>query len=123
MNNDRRIKNFYMLAQNEYEIFIKSDDKDLASDHLAEAGEKLWNIYNMLVEKITKRKIRNERMLKKALEDYFIKTNNDSLLLIYNDAYELHKYFYRGHGNTYDENDIYNRVNTVINKLIKIYTV
>ncbi len=119
MAKSARIKNFYKLSQIEYNKYKNSKDKDLeGSDHLAEAGEKLWNVYNMLCEYITKQKIRNEKQLRNELTKYSNKTGDYKLASMYRNAYELHIYFYRGHANTEFEEEIFNELNMELGKLI-----
>ena len=95
-----RIKNFYKLAQIEYNKYKNSKDKDLeGADHLAEAGEKLWNVYNMLCEYITKQKIRNEKQLRNELTKYsnLLTLKNHNLfffLFQFLPYYHLYIYFF-----------------------------
>lgn len=116
-----RIKNFYKMAQKEFRKFEYSKDRDLSADNLAEAGEKLWNVYNMLVEVVTSHPIRNEKELRKEIQSFGIKTGDFSLAYLYRDVYELHQYFYRGHAETGFEREIFIKVNNQIGKLILQY--
>ena len=87
-----RISKFIRLSKEEYEEFKKTGD----SVHFAQAGEKLWNALNMIVEKIVKKKITKFRELKDAIFTIYKEYGDRTILLIFENAYDLHKFFYRG---------------------------
>ncbi len=60
-------------------------------------------------------------MLKRANMEFYERTRNASFALLYKDAYDLHKYFYGGRGDTDEENDTFVRVKNELGKLINQY--
>jgi hypothetical protein len=95
-----RIKEFWVGSQREFKRF-ESTQSDEA---LAQAGEKLWNVFNMWVQQEVGHPVRNFGSLKKAVSELYSKGKSDVILTTFKNAYDLHKYFYRGW--TEDVNEI-----------------
>jgi len=87
-----RIDKFMTQAWKEFSKYKKTKD----TTYLAQAGEKLWNCFNMIVERIVKHKIEKFADLKDAVFDIQKKFNDRMVYLIFMDLYDLHKFFYRG---------------------------
>lgn len=87
-----RITAFIKMSQAEYQKFKGTGD----DNHLAQAGEKLWNAFGMIVEKIVKKKVKKFRELKNAVFEIYSQYMDSSVLLTFENAYDLHKFFYRG---------------------------
>jgi hypothetical protein len=87
-----RIKEFWVASGREFKRF-ESTNSDEA---LAQAGEKLWNVFNMWVQDEVGYPVRNYGVLKKAVSELYAKGKSDILLTTFKNAYDLHKYFYRG---------------------------
>jgi len=84
-----RYRRFLGAADKEYGKYEKTKNEDF----LAEAGEKLWNAFQMLMETLSGKKIRSYGDLKKVLVDY---TNDDVVIETQQKVYRLHVFFYRG---------------------------
>lgn len=91
-NKMSRVKEFMALANKEYNVWKKSKD----INRLAEAGEKLWNAFNMLVQDKWGKPIHNYGTLKKAVSDLYAKGKSNTILTTFDNAYKLHVFFYRG---------------------------
>ena len=111
---NKRINSFIKKSENEFKKYQKT--KDL--DYLAQAGEKLWNIYNMLIEELIKKKIRSHQQMKGIL----FKLDDRYLWDTHDKAFNLHKFFYGGYtDNPKDEADLYQdvlvRIKVIKNKV------
>jgi len=82
-----RITSFMRKSQVEYRKYKKTND----SDYLAQAGEKLWNALLHLIEKKVGKKLRSFSDVKKAVSDIYQQTGDNTFLMLFNDAYSLHK--------------------------------
>ena len=71
--------------------------------YLAQAGEKLWNAFNILIELKLKRKTKSFADLKKATGILYQKTWDTLWLDTFQHAYDLHRFFYRGWTDDEDE--------------------
>lgn len=79
------------------ETWLKASGKEYAKykrtkdlEHFAQAGEKLYNSMTLLLDERTGKRLRNYRQIKEAAtKDPFVKK-------IFDDAYWLHVFFYRG---------------------------
>jgi hypothetical protein len=87
-----RISQFLHLSSKEFEEYTKTND----INHLAQAGEKLWNVFSMLVEKIIGKKISRFKELKEAVFSIYRERLDRIVLTAFENAYDLHKFFYRG---------------------------
>lgn len=87
-----RVKEFMALANKEYSAWKKSKD----INRLAEAGEKLWNVFNMLIQDKWGKPIHNYGTLRKAVSDLYNKGMSKTLFTTFENAYQLHKFFYQG---------------------------
>jgi len=94
-----RLRTFLQAAKKEYARY-KSTRQEV---YLAQAGEKLWNAYNMLLSIIAKTKIYNWKTAEKVSGELAVKYRDSNFIDVFADTFELHKYFYRGHGKTEDE--------------------
>jgi hypothetical protein len=87
-----RISKFLHLSRKEFEEYTKTND----INHLAQAGEKLWNAFSMLVEKIIGKKISRFKELKEAVFDIYKERLDKTILITFENAYDLHRFFYKG---------------------------
>jgi hypothetical protein len=79
-------RTWYKMAVNEFGKYKKTKNPE----KLAEAGEKLYNALTLLLDERTGKKLKNFRLIKKeAMIDPLLKN-------IFEDAYWLHVFFYRG---------------------------
>ena len=85
-----RINSYLQRSKAEFKQY-QSNKQDI---YLAQAGEKLWNVFNMLAEQIIKNKINSFPKLKKAVAEIYADTGSDLILQTFTKAYELHRYFY-----------------------------
>jgi len=92
MAKNPRIKSFLSKSQAEYRGYKRTGD----SDTLAQAGEKLWNVMSLLVQEKAGRKITSYGELQKAVSDLYGAGATSTLLITFKNAYDLHKFFYRG---------------------------
>lgn len=97
--NPKRISSFLKKSKSEFKRYQETGDVD----YLAQAGEKLWNIFNMMMSKHSGKQVRNFKELRRIVGKIFGETGNRLVYDLFLDTYELHKYFYRGHGETSDE--------------------
>lgn len=101
--NPKRISSFIKKSKEEFKKYEETDDED----YLAQAGEKLWNVFNMMIAKHTNKSIKSFGMLRREVGMIFGKTGNRLVFDLFEDTYELHKYFYRGHADVLDEETRY----------------
>lgn len=87
-----RMKSFLKKSEAEYNKYKTTKD----DVYLAQAGEKLWNIFNMYVQEKVGRKITNYGALKKAVSELFASGGTNNLLTTFKNTYDLHVFFYRG---------------------------
>jgi hypothetical protein len=87
-----RISQFLRLSKKEFEEYVKTND----INRLAQAGEKLWNAFSMLVEMIVGRKISRFKELKDAVFDIYKERLDRTVLIAFENAYSLHRFFYKG---------------------------
>jgi hypothetical protein len=106
-----RLKEFWIGSQREFKRFesTKSDEA------LAQAGEKLWNVFNIWVQEEVGYPVRNFGVLKKAVSELYSVGKTDTLLTTFKNAYDLHKYFYRGWSD--DPNEVVETYNETVNGL------
>ena len=109
----QRLKTFLQQAQKE----IKQYESVHQTIYLAQAGEKLWNAFNIIIALKSKEKIRSHKDLREAVAKLYAKTGQRVFIEGYESAYELHKFFYRGW--TSDIDDIYNKC-LYVYSLIKV---
>lgn len=87
-----RIGGFLKKAEHEFKRYKRTGD----DQYLAQAGEKLWNVFNLFVQEKSGRKITNYGALKKAITELYSKGKSNTLLITFKNAYDLHIFFYRG---------------------------
>jgi hypothetical protein len=87
-----------------YSSFLDKSRSQLASykksgdvESLAQSGEKLWNAFNLLVQKKVGYPVRNYSAFQKAVSELYQRTGSDLLLRSASKAYNLHVFFYRGY--------------------------
>jgi len=90
MTTKRRFRTFMSASEREFRCYqtTKQDEP------LAQAGEKLWNAFNILVEIITKKKIHSFQQIKNASQNLYIQHNDAKFQEAFAGAYDLHKFFY-----------------------------
>jgi len=88
---EQRINKFYRESRIEFRKYKKTKD----TTHFAQAGQKLWNTFGMFMEVASKKEIKSFKELRKAVLDLYAETNG-LVLKLFEDLYDLHKYFYRG---------------------------
>jgi len=76
---------------------FKKYQKNKNDIHLAKAGEKLWNAYQELLMKKLKTNIRSFKQYREAVSEAYAKTGIRQYIELFEDLYDLHKYFYRGY--------------------------
>ena len=108
-----RINDFLRKSNSEYRKYVKTGDLD----YLAQAGEKLWLVFNLLIEKLTGKKIRSHKMMKKEL----MNLNDKYLWQTHDNAFRLHQFFYGGWTeDPEDESNLYldtlTRIETIMRK-------
>jgi hypothetical protein len=84
---------FLAKSRSQLAAYKKSGDVE----SLAQSGEKLWNAFNLLVQKKVGRPVRNFAAFKQAVSELYQKTGSDLLLRSSTKAYNLHVFFYRGY--------------------------
>lgn len=95
-----RMTGFLRKAEQEFRRYKKTND----DQYLAQAGEKLWNVFNIFVQEKVGYKITNYGAMKKAVTELYGKAKSNTLLITFDNAYQLHIFFYRGW--TDDINDV-----------------
>lgn len=105
--NPKRVSSFLKKSKSEFKKYQETGDVD----YLAQAGEKLWNVFNMMVSLHTNKSIKTLGQLRKEVGKIFGNTGNRLVYNLFIDTYELHVYFYRGHADTLDEEARY--INTL----------
>lgn len=76
----------------EYNKYKKTNELE----NLAQAGEKVWNAFNIIIQNKVKRKIRSYGEMKIVVGKLFQETGSELLLTVKKDAYDLHVFFYQG---------------------------
>jgi hypothetical protein len=89
---NKRIKSFLMKSRAEYRRYKKTGDED----YLAQAGEKLWNVMSLLVQERAGKKITSYGDMQKEVARLYSTGATSTLLITFKNAYDLHKFFYRG---------------------------
>jgi hypothetical protein len=91
-----------------YGVFLEKSRSQLAeykkngdAESLAQSGEKLWNAFNLLVQKKVGYPVRSYPAFRRAVSELYQRTGSDLLLRSSGKAYALHVFFYRG----YTENE------------------
>ena len=109
---EKRFKTYIQKAKEEFKKYI-STKQDV---YLAQAGEKLWNAYNILVEIKLKKKIRSFRDMRNGVSQLYAKTGLKLWIDTFEDAYTLHRFFYRGW--TDDEDEIVKLFENTYNEIM-----
>ena len=89
---NKRIKSFLVKSQAEFRRYKQTGD----SDYLAQAGEKLWNVMSLFVQERAGKKITSFGGMRDAVAKLYAAGATDTLLTTFRNAYDLHKFFYRG---------------------------
>lgn len=93
---------FLNKSKTEFDTYTRTGDVK----KLAQAGEKLWNAFNLFVQKKSGKKIRSYSQLKKEVSEIYTQSGSELLLRTFKKCYDLHIFFYRGY--TEDVKDIEN---------------
>ena len=88
----RRYKTFLRASEKEYEKYRATKQEE----NIAQAGEKLWNSFNMLIEHISGKKIRSFKQVQKESQNLDTKHSDRIFTDAFENAYKLHIFFYRG---------------------------
>ena len=88
----KRIKSFLNKSEVEYRKYLKTKDLDV----LAQAGEKLWNVCSLVIQKISRKRLRSYVETKKAANDLTFKHDDFLIAETFLDCYKLHRFFYKG---------------------------
>jgi hypothetical protein len=94
--------NFLTKSRSELAAYKKTGD----TESLAQSGEKLWNAFNLMVQKKVGRPVRSYGAFRKAVSELYQKTGSNLLLRSSEQAFNLHVFFYRGY--TEDESEVEN---------------
>jgi hypothetical protein len=87
-----RMSGFADKSEAEFKRYESTGD----DQYLAQAGEKLWNVFNLYVQKKIGRKVTNYGAMKKAVAELYSQGGSNLLLTTFKNAYDLHIFFYRG---------------------------
>ena len=106
-----RLKNTLARASEEINKF----DKTKNPLHLEQAGEKIWLAFNVFVQGKFKKKVKSFTDLKKVVFD----SRDPFLIDVFNEAYNLHRFFYQGFRT---EDDFVTERDDVVKVLKKVKT-
>jgi len=92
MNSNKRLYSFLKESEREYHKYKRTKNITI----FAQAGEKLWCAFNILLEEISHKKIQNFKTVKNVVKEIAINNDDSIVLQLFNDLYALHVFFYRG---------------------------
>jgi hypothetical protein len=85
-------KPFVAKSQEHFARYKRTGD----TEEFGQAGEKLWNAFNLLVQQRLGRKVEDFGELRKGVAELRKDSGNRIYVDVFEDAYDLHKFFYRG---------------------------
>ena len=112
MVNNKRFNVYFRKAKEEFKKYERT--KQII--FLAQASEKLWNAFNLLIESKLSRRIRSFKDLRNGVSELYAKTGLKLWINTFENAYSLHKFFYRGW--TDEEGEVKNLFQNTLNEII-----
>ena len=106
-------------SKQEYDKFLSTKQEI----YLSQAGEKLWNAYNIFIAILAKKPIHNKKVAEQLSGHFAVIFQDSNFVKVFINTFELHKYFYRGHGDTDDEERRFIVAYELLNDMIKTYLV
>lgn len=86
----RNYKKWLKSSEIEFKKYVSTKDEE----RLAQAGEKIWNAFNHLIQHIVRKRLKSFSSIRNASRDLEIQKNDSVFTETFDGAYDLHRFFY-----------------------------